>query len=1559
MRGKRFYNCSLSVFIIFAILAVDLFIPFNSSAELKVPEVKLSVKPLDLSRTPTTEEIMAAGQLGGQLYPTDDIQIEDSPSPSDFAHTNPTLEKGGKGGFLEEKIKRNREINLSFGHAIQEWNKHNYKEAVKLFKKHMEEYPDSPWGSEAVLHIGCDATYNGRYTEAAEQFTWIMEKNKDKKHYGAKMMLNKARNRLAILKTLQGNFNEATRLFADLKRESPDWRHRTYASHWIQRISRYKGSGLALLNCGAKALAQVLKNNGREAEAREVMEINPSSLKGQSILDLKTIAEKYGLKAIALKLLAGDLNNIPLPAILQIEGKQNKTPSPSSPLIKGGENTPLDPLLIEGKVPSPLAGEGKGEGGFLEGDKGHYWILEKIENTELTLFDPQSGDRFHQRPDELSREWDGNTIVFSDREKLPGVKMTDKEMEEIYGGCCGTPRPEDDLGPTPPPGPPSPGPCGSPIWEINMINMNLFMTDIPMWYTPPIGPPVNIQLSYNSQSAIAYNEPFGNKWQFNYGSYLVVDTGGNVTIFMPDGRRDVYTSDGQGGYTRPFGIFNALTKIAENHYELRFLDDTVYVYNIPAGTSSLQPFLVEIRDAYGQKLTFGYNGNVQLITITDAMNRNTTLTYNAEGLVERIDDPFGRYALFEYDSDRNLTKITDMGGIWTEFSYDADVYLTKIENAKGKWGIYIEPADGVFGCNSNNYPPPGDCTWQNYRITITNPLGGKEEYFYYGGSGVYSWFVSPRDYISWQSQTVNNFRSNVPKIYYYFTWVNNKGKISKIEYPAGGYINYSYDTVTGKHTVVTDFHNHSQRFTYNINGRVTSNTDAKNITTTNTYYPNNIDVQTTVNGLGTISYTYNGTHDVITVTDRLNILTRNAYNEYGQLTSVIAAEGAPVQKTTENIYDPLAHNLIEIKENGNTIMTFTYDSIGRIRTVTDSSGITLTYDYNNLDQITKITYPDQKFEAVTYSTCCPRLIDSKTDRSGLTTYYTYDALKRLIQVQGPEGTIGYEYDANGNRTKIIDADKKITTFEYNLDNRLIKRIYADGKFLTYTYDTAGLLTKFTNSRNIEKNYSYDANHNFITINYSDNTPDVTFTYDDYTRMIQRTDGMGLYQFGYDANNRLTSINGPWADDTITYQYDDLGQLKNLIPQGGQTVTYNYDTIGRLTNIQSGANTYTYGYAGVNPLIQSLTRPNGSFTEYLYNDPLKRLTEITNKTSAQAIINKHVFAYNNLDVISTETIETGTALDSFTAGLKIYNYNNLNQLLNSTNPDQSFQYDNDGNMTPGYTPDGYLMTMTYDAENRLKTLTYSDGTDNYETRYFYSGDSLLAKIEKYKNSQKIDETRFIRAEFLPIQERDGNNSVTREYTWGLDMGGGIGGLLNFAQSGQNYLYLYDGKGNVTALIDGSQNVVASYRYDEFGKLLKKVAIVDQPFRFSTKQYDEQTGLSYYGSRYYSPTTGKWITRDPLGELGGINLYGFVGNNPVNWVDPYGEYPLWIVIPAWGLLVTTVAEIIHSAFHPDLPEQPPHLEPEPPHPADPRKWKPTDKLLPTEPKLPKPTRCTRGR
>ena len=140
-----------------------------------------------------------------------------------------------------------------------------------------------------------------------------------------------------------------------------------------------------------------------------------------------------------------------------------------------------------------------------------------------------------------------------------------------------------------------------------------------------------------------------------------------------------------------------------------------------------------------------------------------------------------------------------------------------------------------------------------------------------------------------------------------------------------------------------------------------------------------------------------------------------------------------------------------------------------------------------------------------------------------------------------------------------------------------------------------------------------------------------------------------------------------------------------------------------------------------------------------------------------------------------------------------------------------------------------------------------------------------------------------------------NLVKRATAWNLLAPGGIGGLLEITQGGQRYYPLYDGKGNVTTLLDANQSVAASYAYDPFGLPVAKSGVIEQPYRFSSKMFDEKTGLSYFGYRYYLPLLGRWLNRDPLGEAGGINLYAFVQNNSVNYVDPYG---LWRTHPRYG-------------------------------------------------------------
>ena len=143
----------------------------------------------------------------------------------------------------------------------------------------------------------------------------------------------------------------------------------------------------------------------------------------------------------------------------------------------------------------------------------------------------------------------------------------------------------------------------------------------------------------------------------------------------------------------------------------------------------------------------------------------------------------------------------------------------------------------------------------------------------------------------------------------------------------------------------------------------------------------------------------------------------------------------------------------------------------------------------------------------------------------------------------------------------------------------------------------------------------------------------------------------------------------------------------------------------------------------------------------------------------------------------------------------------------------------------------------------------------------------------------------------IQERDANNYVTAQ----IVRDGNISGILSRTTATGATFYGYDGNGNVTLLTDASGTDVAHYRYDAFGNTLEAVGprASENPYRFSTKELHAASGLYDYGLRFYSPSMGRWINRDPLGEEGGVNLYGFVGNNPVNSVDIYGLDALYLV------------------------------------------------------------------
>ena len=250
--------------------------------------------------------------------------------------------------------------------------------------------------------------------------------------------------------------------------------------------------------------------------------------------------------------------------------------------------------------------------------------------------------------------------------------------------------------------------------------------------------------------------------------------------------------------------------------------------------------------------------------------------------------------------------------------------------------------------------------------------------------------------------------------------------------------------------------------------------------------------------------------------------------------------------------------------------------------------------------------------------------------------------------------------------------------------------------------------------------------------------------------------------------------------------------------------------------------------------------------------------------------------------------------------------------------EPFSYDADGNRESSS-----LWNYGWDGRNMLVSATtknYGTSPEGWRVTCDYDAEGRRFKktiIHKTTRGEQVKETlenvTFIWDGWNLIYERHtnqfGTKTFDRKYVWGEDLGGGTGGasgaggagglLLIRETRGQSatvdYYPLYDGSGHVVGLTDSAGTLVAQYTYGPFGELISATGPMADanPIRYATKYFDKETGLYYFGRRYYDPATGQWLNREPLGEDESLNLYAYCGNDPINRVDVLGlaEVPLW--------------------------------------------------------------------
>ncbi len=594
----------------------------------------------------------------------------------------------------------------------------------------------------------------------------------------------------------------------------------------------------------------------------------------------------------------------------------------------------------------------------------------------------------------------------------------------------------------------------------------------------------------------------------------------------------------------------------------------------------------------------------------------------------------------------------------------------------------------------------------------------------------------------------------------------------------------------------------------------------------------------------TRTFTYEPTFKKVTsITDPLGNLTTMEYDAQGNLVALTDPE--------QNLKPDPAQRLKT---------RITYNTFGQPLTTTDPLGNTTTFTYDTVGNLTAITDPLGNTTQRTYDPVS-RLL-SQTDPRGKVTRFAYDPLNRITQIVDPlRGVTAFTYDGNGNLLTVTDARGSVTTHTYDPMDRLATRTDPLGRAEMFTYDGNGNLVSTTDRKAQTSTFTYDPLNRRTQATFADGAV-ATFTYDAAGRLVQADDTADPHRpitLQYDPLDRLLAETT--ALGTVTYQYDPAGRRSQMTVGGQAPVSYSYDANSRLrTIIQEplAPVTMTYDAAGRRT---ALTLPNSVSTEYQY-DPASRLTALIYR-NALGPLGDLTYIY---DPAGNRTNVGGSfARTLLPDPIPTATYDAANQQL-QFGP-RTMTFDANGNLASLTDATGPT-TFTWDARNRLTALSGPGLTASFQ----YDGRARrnLMSINGMATAYHYDGWHIVR-------QLVGGSEVSYLRAPAFDE--------PLARGGDEF-FLQDALGSTLGLADAAGIVSTTYSYQPFG--LTNVAGRPSPnlFQFTSREND-QAGLYFYRARFYSPTLHRFLSEDPLGLMSGeTNLYVYVGNNPVNFVDPFG-------------------------------------------------------------------------
>ena len=650
---------------------------------------------------------------------------------------------------------------------------------------------------------------------------------------------------------------------------------------------------------------------------------------------------------------------------------------------------------------------------------------------------------------------------------------------------------------------------------------------------------------------------------------------------------------------------------------------------------------------------------------------------------------------------------------------------------------------------------------------------------------------------------------------------------------------------------------------------------------------------------------------------------------------------AGITETAARAYTAAGMTLTRTDGRGNTT-TIRTDLAGRAVSVTDAAGNETVTQYDaRFDLAAVVTDALGNTVCAGYDARGRKTAEWGTGTQPL--LLGYDEAGRLVSLTtfraAQEGDIAEDPSDR--------ADGDTTTWSYDEATGLeTRKTYADGTHVDKTWDAFNRLATETNARGIVKTCTYEqARGLLVGISYSDATPGQSFVYDHLGQLTQITDASGTRTFacnpyGEPETDCLEANGLSWQ---VSELYDGLGRQAGyeLSADGRrvQQARLSYDGKGRLSALAAeGMETpFSWTYCEQGGLVEQLAYPNGMTRVNTYENSRDLLSVIDYRRPGSANPPaRHEYDYDALGRPTRRRDTWNTAAPKTT---RLFTYNSRGELVgdqlrpggrfgyqydNIGNRKEAFefgnttdyetdelnryagiagngaaafvpQYDADGNQTLVKTSTG-IWTVTYNAENRPVKFESEDGGTTVECAY----DSMGRRFEKKVTVGGTTgfHARYLYRDYLQVAECDLTGetpALVRSYLWDPSepQATRVLAMTRWEANGtqvKEHLYcMHDAMKNVTSLFGEARGRRALYEYRPYGGLVTSEGNMAQEnkFRFSCEYMDDELGLIYYNYRHLNPNDGRWISRDPIAEQGGWNLFAFVKNNSIINFDYLGE------------------------------------------------------------------------